>query len=205
MTLWNIWKARNETIFQNKPFNKEVICFKSKRDVFGTILRLGLVAAKDDLLWNTDPLAALENHNISKKRAFILNLTKSCDNIAFKDGSWANHHSRGIGGFILSKDLHTKYLFPGPISRGTPLRVEIEACKHAWRILGVHFSDSYSIYTDSKNLQEMASKSMQGDQDTRERFADIENLVLLFPKVKICYIDRNWNNVADSLNKVERE
>lgn len=90
-TLWNIWKARNETIFQNKPFNNVVISFRIKREAFSIFVRLGLVAAKDDLLWNIDPLAALENQNLSKNHAFILNLTKSCDIIAFRDGSWVNN------------------------------------------------------------------------------------------------------------------
>lgn len=98
-------------------------------------------------------------------------------------------------------------MFSGPMSKDTPLGVEIEACKHVWRILGVHFSNSNSfICTDSKNLQEMANKVMQGGHDTRVGFTDIQKLASLFPKVKICYINRigiMWLTVY--LNKVERE
>lgn len=187
---------------KNKSFKPEVVSFLSKRDSFRFLQGLGLTATKDDLLWNIDPLAALEN----QKHAFVCNLTKSFEYIVFVNGSWVDQNKGGIGGFILSKDLKAKYVFSGPLSSNTPPAVEIEACMHVGAILGNYFPNSGSVIcSDYKNLQEMHDKAMQGDTDTREGFESIKRLATLFPNINIHYITRKWNNTADDLSKQGRQ
>lgn len=122
VSLWNIWKARNEAIFKNKIFKPETVSFLSKRDTFRLLLGLGYAVAKDDLLWNVDPLVTLENQILFQKHAYICNLTKSFKNIAFADESWLNQNRRGIGGYIISKDLKVIYVFSLVPLQVIPLR-----------------------------------------------------------------------------------
>lgn len=207
LVCWNIWKARNEIMFQGTKFNSERVIFLVKRESFVHCQNYNLLDQKVDILWDKDPVAAMERTEFSKKVHFISNLLKTFEVIAFSDGAWSSSNMKGgFGGILFSNKWKLVYACSSPLMVSNSLEAEVEACKFICGTLWEKYKYlKGAICVDSKNVAEMFAKAKGGLSDERFGFDSLKDISLRYPLLSVFYVNRKWNQEADILAKQGRE
>lgn len=164
VTLWQVWKIRNEVIFQGGKFNRETVVLLIKRESFRILVNHNLVSKTELNLWFIDPSTAVGRFAESKKYLFFSNLFREFDKVAFSDGSWnVSDGKGGMGGIIFSNHFIINYAYSGPLVASNALMGEIEACKFICNKIGqaLH-NEKCVVCVDSKNVSEMFDNAKAG-------------------------------------------
>lgn len=114
LTLWKIWKSRNEVAVQGGNFNQETVIMMLKSESLCSLVNFNLISKAEANLWAMDPSAVVKRFESSKKASFMANLFKYFDKIAFSYGSWLISRDKGgMGGFVITKSFKIIYAFSG--------------------------------------------------------------------------------------------
>lgn len=131
ITLWHIWKARNELIFQGSILNINTVILFIKRESFSMCLNGNMISLKEASLWFIYPAAVMHSWLTRMKSIFLANLFSDHRVVAFGDGSWnLQDIEAGIRGLIIFKYFSLRYVFSGPIKVSNPFDTQLAACMH---------------------------------------------------------------------------
>lgn len=155
-SLWTLWLARNELIFQNIKSSPAKLLTLLKIRYFKWILAYyGLHKDLEDL-WDLNPIGTILLFNKKKERMdfFWWNV----EFIRFSDGAWKRLNNNlflsDIGGLIVDHNKKVLFTFSGKTSASSPLEVEMQALiflhqKFRASALG---NNSLQLYSDSLTL-----------------------------------------------------
>lgn len=203
-TLWSIWLARNQAIFENCVIKYEDLVYLIKYRVFHWCEAVGMCRGTINSCWLIDPECILLN-DLKAKMTTLLNV--DFDLVGFVDGAFFRDSfetkKAGIWGFFKNKQGEIVYIFSGPAKGECPLMVELEAMEHL--IAKVDKSDKRNnkiiIYSDCQVLVEALENLKQGLNSSTSLIVD--HLSKVVPALKISFgkISRNLNDGADDLAK----
>lgn len=116
VTLWILWKVRNNLIFNIVKPEVKYLFSNIKYEALTACACYNITSLKDSTIWYLDPKTALERFTALKRVNFLRNLLNDFDAIGFSDGAWdTNKGKGGTGGFIYTSNLLLSYVFYGPI------------------------------------------------------------------------------------------
>lgn len=87
MTMWHMWKGRNDLTFKGLTFKSDDLILLIKRYAFYTCLNFGLVHQTTEKLWSIDPSTAIERFSYMQKSTFISSYSETSNMWALCDGS----------------------------------------------------------------------------------------------------------------------
>lgn len=162
---------------------------------------------KEAKLWSIDPLTAMQRSLSCRRYLLLSNLLKEFEIVAFSDGSWhAQNQKGGIGGIMFFKSLVVRYACSGPVKVCSAQETEMAACKLMWRIIGNFNECAHSlICVDSKNIIDIVDTLQAEEEGNNCQDTELLGLINHFPTIKIKYIYRKWNTVANNFAKQGRE
>lgn len=134
-SLWSIWLAHNESIFQHTITRRSVLL----NLVYNRINKWGeasnLIPFTAEPLWKTNPSGAVAIYHNKLSVDFWNYKFLSHDLVYATDGAWGtceDGYLRGaIGGRILSKDKKVLHVFSIPVKAENSLQSELEALIYA--------------------------------------------------------------------------
>lgn len=165
------------------------------------------VSKAHQIQWFINPQLAYKMHHKWAFKSLINRWQENHDYIGFIDGSWkkmAQGLQIGIGGFLINKDGHVKYVFSGPSDQCVGWEVELSALHHLCiairQNIGYSSATTYCITTDSSILYNYIQKN-KANLSTWDRsikcLQDINNM----DNIHIVLINRMQNEAADTLAK----
>ncbi|XP_063935611.1 uncharacterized protein LOC135147087 [Daucus carota subsp. sativus] len=204
-SLWTIWLARNESIFQSSVPRKSVLL----NLVFTRINKWGeaskLTPFTADPLWKSNPSGAVVIY-YSKLSAEYWNYKfLTHDLVCMTDGAWGaceNGSLNGaIGGRILNKDKRVLHVFSIPVYVVNSLQAELEALLYMLDQVKRHFSTAsqVAICSDSKEALQIIRKREVHCEILRRPIPEFSSL--LDSIVSLYYVPRALNSEADDLAK----
>lgn len=151
--LWSIWLHRKDKIFNNPNVPLDTLHYLVKLRSHNWCVNLGILHRDSERDWFDNPTNAIKTNYMH----MINELASNWDYIEFTDGSWkivAGNKISGIGGNIMVKDNHIRFIFSGPSTTQSPLQAETKALMIALKKLANHSPQlkKMIIYTDSSNL-----------------------------------------------------
>jgi len=183
--LWQIWQARNHSIFRSKRSTHEqivdlaFITAESNRSKPQDILSTGERLLPTSRNWNPPPVGTIK---VNVDGAFPM---------ADQKGSVAcicrNHEGNLIGG--------SSQIVPA----SSPLQTEIRALHHALLYLiekGIN-EDHLQVDSDYLAMVDMLNNRCSPPWDCRTLIVDVETLLSRFPLLRLSYCRREANSLAD--------
>lgn len=192
-TIWSIWLARNDKIFNGKEAVTPVLLQMIKFRSLSWGIAYGIILQSKSAWWSENPSGVVTASLRSKW--FNIMLEEQCSITAFIDGSWNKsmvNLKGGIGGLVKSGNGDHILEFAGPTSARSAFQTELQALiqllvlivNSKWK------THKLLILTDSSQLVEF----------TKSQFISLE-----WEKLKgrvICrHINRVFNSHADQLAK----
>lgn len=199
-TMWVIWLARNNAIFDQKEQNSAGVLARVKQQSKDWCVAMGLILEESACWWSLNPMGTL-THSAAKQKQDLLKVEHEL--IGFVDGSWKIRKGlieAGIGGAMQKPNGNSIYTFSGPCHASNAFEAEWSAICYLLRnfLKSRWVKCSLIIYTDSKSVWkkflELYSGSYQGE------FGDFVKLVRS-KEIKVQHIPRDLNVLADSLAK----
>lgn len=177
-SLWTIWIARNDYIFNNRRKSNEELAFVLKSTVFKWMRSFNWLPSHIggmQHIWDLNPIGMLKLHIVNRKDTFLNIIFSKYDYVGFTDGSWLEGYNKiitaGIGGILFNQKRHISFLFSGPSKGESPLVVEKEACLFLINsLLNSHWitKKKVAICTDSFWLQQEFKHLNHEWQELRE-------------------------------------
>lgn len=187
--LWRLWKSRNDLIYKGKDYNAAEVVRK---------------ALEDEEEWRTSreeqphPPAIPQTGNLMAKWKHPPHSWVKCNS----DGAWnADRANCGIGWVLRNSNKEVLWMGARAIPRvKSVLEAETEALR--WAILNAsRFNYTKVIFeSDSQQLVSMLRQGTHGPI-LAPLIQDIEQLLQHFTEVKVEYVCRKANGVADRIAK----
>lgn len=201
-TLWSIWLARNELVFNNVQTTPSSLEYLIKYRSFCWGLANRSLTPSQLNVWEISPLSLLKfNHRIMQKN--IINYWfQIVDLVGLVDGAWnstAGSIKASIGGILLLSPQSVTFLFTGPSSKSSPYECELDAFLYLLdQISNSPWHKAHiTVFTDSKTLVNNVSKECINLKTLRT----LNRGTAMMENINVIYIDRALKSVADNLAK----
>ncbi|WOH03522.1 hypothetical protein DCAR_0622921 [Daucus carota subsp. sativus] len=204
-TLWSIWLARNELIFNGTRLKKqqliELIAVRINK--WGNAA--GLILFGDDPLWRVNPHGIIAVHHFKRTLGFWQFRVDNYDFVCAVDGAFGSQGEvspkGGIGGYILNNRKEKILIFSGPVRAKSALQVETEGILQMLRwIFSLGLSKNrVLICTDSTESINIFNKGYAKVFPLRECNLDFQHLIGF--NIFIQFVPSEINEEADLLAK----
>lgn len=116
ITLWNIWKARNESIFQLKKFIGLSLVVQIKRESLECFHHFRMVFKEASNFWFCEPRTYIQHIEKEGIKIFLSRLMEFYDYVALSDGAWivSQNFTGEMGGYILDNNKSLIFAASGP-------------------------------------------------------------------------------------------
>lgn len=199
-TLWNIWLARNNKVFNDRITGIKEIEKLIRFDASQWSIKEKVVNKSLFNLWKLDPAQAYSNHRdaeLRRKLSIWFNTNKL---VGFIDRALTRdpYDHKHAGGFIIDQQSKVWFIFAGPSHEQNPFSIE----KHALSVLlEALLSKGYGnleiiIDSDSQVLVNTYNSSSLAQQPY---FVQLDGLKDKLKGTKLTHIGRKFNTVADRL------
>lgn len=203
-TLWSIWLARNDCVFNNVKISPSKMDFIIKHRAYSWSLAANLVSKGHDQIWNCYPMQSYLIHNKRLKRDLVDYWLSLSDLLCFTDGAWKlnqnNTVEAGIGGFIMNKNHQVIFIFSGPSLQVNAYETEKEALSFLLSQIEVssHATASFTFLLDSTLVVNQINKQKR-TTPVQDFCIKVKNDLLHCSN--FISIPRSVNSEADSLAK----
>ena len=204
-TLWSIWLARNDLIFnkvriKQSIFQELILIRINKWGSASNIMSFG-----HDPLWKVNPLGAINLHHHKMSTNFWRAKSEGYSFVCMVDASWQSDDrgqiKAGIGGMIKSSSGNILYCFSGPSYACSIHEAEIEAILHVIKCIKCHnilsLNRSMVICSDSTKAINAFYEGLHVSFPLLVPNFDLQNI--LQHSICLSYVPSIINDAADSL------
>ena len=204
-SIWTIWLARNESIFQSSDPSKSVLLSLLLTRINKWGEASNLIPFSADPLWKSNPTGAVAIYYNKLSAEYWNYKFLSHDIVCATDGAWGackDVHLKGaIGGRILNNEKRVLHVFSIPVKVVNDLQAKLEALLYTLEQVDRHFNTEarIAICSDSKEALQLIRTGDDQCAVLRRPIPDFSSL--LDSQVSLFYVPRELNSEADDLAK----
>ena len=200
-TLWSLWLARNDRVFNNYVPSIPDIAFLIKKRSFDWCTLANVLPPAN--IWACYPKSASIFIQHQRKEKFLEFLFHKNDYVAFTDGACSRgivqQNRGGMGGIVYNKSKDMVFIFYGPCDRTCIEDIELEAMCFASLKISNKWPGQNAVICSDSAIAVRKFQELKLNIGGPEMGLNVQDLGLDF--IWACKVNKSWNSEADALAK----